>query len=607
MPQKNLYIWLTFVCASFSLFAQSDVCPEVTINDGNPIFINCNSETNCVNLTANYPKIALTNNYTVSSINYSPQFPFSGLSHPISVDIDDVWSDPKVLLPFEFSFYGQNYSEVTISSNGALSFNTNATNNNGSNYASFSAPENEDFCPWKFNLGIPNSQFPSVGEPKKITNTIFGVFHDIDPSKGGEIGWDIFGEYPCRKLVVSYSKVPLFECESVTSTFQIVLYESTNAIEVNIEQKSSCSNWNDGNSLIGLQNDDATFGITPPNRNTGNWATDHESWLFMPSGSFNQTVTWYDVTNANQIIGNVDSLTVCPNEENTYSVEVEYVLPNGSTIVVEDSTTITFNNEIISENPMQITLCDDDGVQDGFIEINLRDTEDDIEMEFNNDAAAPVTYHLNLQEAKDNINAISMAYAFQNIENPQKIFGRIEDVNSGCVLIKPIVYKVTIEPIMATAAVVTEKFENQQQIIATVEGDANYVFSIDDNEFQESPIFNDVEPGVHFVTIADENHCFEKNIRLVVLDYPKFFTPNGDGFNDTWNIKNKQELASATIYIFDRYGKPLYEIPYDNSEGWNGLYDNNQLPASDYWFKIVYTEEPKGVVKEKMGHFTLKR
>ncbi len=434
MPKKNHYIFWLSIWFSISLFSQTDVCPEVTINNGNPTFVNCNSETGCTNLVANYPQIGATTNYSVQSMDYNPQFPFSGLSHPISVNIDDVWSDPKVQLPFDFSFYGQKYSEAVISSNGAISFNLNNTNNNGHNTSAPSTPENEDFCPWKFNLGIPNANFPSVGESKKIKNAIFGVFHDIDPSKGGKIGWDIFGDYPCRKLVVSYDQVPLFECESVTSTFQIILYESTNAIQINIKQKSSCSNWNNGNSLIGLQNATGTMGITPPNRNTGDWAITNESWLFTPSGISNTQITWYDVTNGNQIIGDTNTINVCPNSENIYKAEVTFTLPDGNTLVIEDYTAVTFNNEVISETPMSFTLCDTDTIQNGLTEINLRDTEEDIILELNSDNPSPVTYHLTLQDAKDAINLIPYAYAFQNSINPQQVYGRIEDTTTGCCL-----------------------------------------------------------------------------------------------------------------------------------------------------------------------------
>jgi gliding motility-associated-like protein len=85
------------------------------------------------------------------------------------------------------------------------------------------------------------------------------------------------------------------------------------------------------------------------------------------------------------------------------------------------------------------------------------------------------------------------------------------------------------------------------------------------------------------------------------FSYPKFFTPNGDGHNDTWNIQFSDLEKNTTVKIFDRYGKLLKELGY-NSNGWDGSYTGQELPATDYWF--VVTRENG---KEYKGHFSLKR
>ena len=90
-----------------------------------------------------------------------------------------------------------------------------------------------------------------------------------------------------------------------------------------------------------------------------------------------------------------------------------------------------------------------------------------------------------------------------------------------------------------------------------------------------------------------------------VVDYPNYFTPNNDGYHDTWNIIGIAEFdASANIYIFDRYGKLLKQIS-PLTPGWDGTYNGTALPSSDYWFRVEYTEQ--GIQKEIRGHFTLKR
>ena len=87
------------------------------------------------------------------------------------------------------------------------------------------------------------------------------------------------------------------------------------------------------------------------------------------------------------------------------------------------------------------------------------------------------------------------------------------------------------------------------------------------------------------------------------MDYPKYFTPNGDGYNDTWYIKNldKRNLENSIITFFDRYGKLIKQIS-GTSEGWNGTFNGEILPSTDYWFTIELTNG-----KTIKGHFALKR
>jgi len=89
-----------------------------------------------------------------------------------------------------------------------------------------------------------------------------------------------------------------------------------------------------------------------------------------------------------------------------------------------------------------------------------------------------------------------------------------------------------------------------------------------------------------------------------VINYPKYFTPNSDGYNDTWNVYGLQNQPNAIVYIFDRYGKFLKQIR-PSATGWDGTYNDSLMPATDYWFKVLYSEN--GIDKEFKGHFSLKR
>src|SRR5699024_291735 len=98
-----------------------------------------------------------------------------------------------------------------------------------------------------------------------------------------------------------------------------------------------------------------------------------------------------------------------------------------------------------------------------------------------------------------------------------------------------------------------------------------YRYSLDAPEgpFQESNYFENVSGGFHTVYVYDVNGCGIVSQEISVLQIPKFFTPNGDGINDTWDIIgiNDQFYRNAGIYIFDRYGK-LLESVNPRGPGW---------------------------------------
>jgi gliding motility-associated-like protein len=132
----------------------------------------------------------------------------------------------------------------------------------------------------------------------------------------------------------------------------------------------------------------------------------------------------------------------------------------------------------------------------------------------------------------------------------------------------------------------------------------NYEYSLDGSPFQDSPTFDNVASGIHSVTVRDKNGCGTATDTVLVINYPKFFTPNGDGYNDTWNIVDLKEQVKATIYIYDRYGKFIAQL-FPNKKGWDGLYHGQQMPSSDYWFTVTYEEDNQ--TKEFKSHFSLKR
>ena len=97
-----------------------------------------------------------------------------------------------------------------------------------------------------------------------------------------------------------------------------------------------------------------------------------------------------------------------------------------------------------------------------------------------------------------------------------------------------------------------------------------------------------------------------EEITTNILDYPKYFTPNGDGYHDTWNISSLKPKSNAKIYIFDRYGKLLKEIR-SSIDGWDGTFNGIPMPSNDYWFSVEYQVDGLDKLKQFKAHFTLKR
>jgi gliding motility-associated-like protein len=148
-------------------------------------------------------------------------------------------------------------------------------------------------------------------------------------------------------------------------------------------------------------------------------------------------------------------------------------------------------------------------------------------------------------------------------------------------------------------------FDTENTVVATaIPNSADYLYAIDNGGEQESNIFYNVPPGKHFLKVINKYGCGETKTVFTIVDYPKFFTPNGDSFNDYWNIRGTSLFDTYTVSIFDRYGKLITQIRKNTPE-WDGTLNGQLLPASDYWFRLVYTID--NVEYEYRNHFTLKR
>ncbi|QNJ98117.1 T9SS type B sorting domain-containing protein [Constantimarinum furrinae] len=181
----------------------------------------------------------------------------------------------------------------------------------------------------------------------------------------------------------------------------------------------------------------------------------------------------------------------------------------------------------------------------------------------------------------------------------------VTELDSGCST-EGVTTVVLSSPPLEYEVLVSEAFSSSHTITVNVtQGLGEWVYQLDDGVFQVENVFDGVLPGTHLVTIKDANGCGSVTVEVGIVDYPRFVTPNQDGYHDTWNIIGIADSdPTAKIYIFDRFGKLLKQIS-PLGEGWDGTYNGNPLPSSDYWFLVEYKEDD--TTKEFRGHFTLKR
>jgi gliding motility-associated-like protein len=134
-------------------------------------------------------------------------------------------------------------------------------------------------------------------------------------------------------------------------------------------------------------------------------------------------------------------------------------------------------------------------------------------------------------------------------------------------------------------------------------GIGDYEFALDGGPYQDSPVFEDVPPGIHQVSVRDKNGCGTKSVAASVIGYPLYFTPNGNGQDDNWQVLGVNGVfqSQSLIYIFDRHGRLLAQIKTDGP-GWDGTYNGTPMPADDYWFRVGLEDG-----RTFTGHFSLIR
>ena len=195
-----------------------------------------------------------------------------------------------------------------------------------------------------------------------------------------------------------------------------------------------------------------------------------------------------------------------------------------------------------------------------------------------------VTYNWSTTETSKSIS----------VSNPGTYTVSVTSMN-GCSNLKTIVVTENIIPII-TDVVINER---QVTIITSFSGD--YEYSLDGINYQNSNVFENTIGGVKKAYVREKNNCGKAIFNFTLIVFPKFFTPNGDTFNDYFSMEGFQSITNTTISIFDRYGKLITYLNPKNPF-WDGTLHGNPIPASDYWYNAILQDGT-----ELKGHFALIR
>ncbi len=285
-----------------------------------------------------------TSSYATSTTTYLP-FAFN-FGTPVIVNQDDIWS-PVITLPFDFCFFGTKYTQLVIGSNGNVSFDITQTGL---------------FCPYTVTP-IPTNNV-------SYNNCIMAPYYDLDPRVNGLIRYATYGIAPCRTFVVSWDSLSTFPCGqgsvgggcSFIGTQQLVLYETTYAIDIFIKEKSFYSgSTSSGNAAMGIQNATGTQFYTFPGKNGTQWTAQNEGYRFTPNGAPTKTIKWTNLTNG-IVVGATDSINVCPPDTTSYELAITFSSQCDS-IILKDTVTVNVEKSAVADFSFNINYgCDEDTV-----------------------------------------------------------------------------------------------------------------------------------------------------------------------------------------------------------------------------------------------------
>lgn len=544
------------------------------------LVFNCNDPMILLQADINAPGV-YTNDYMIQSIPFSPPFAWYGAGMTqVPTTQDDYWLGPKALtptsnpsgLPFSFAFYGTNYSNCVPGTNGAISFNNLSMG--GAGYA--------------YNQTIPNTADPSYSfiNGNNHKNSIFGVFQDTYPGAGtpppnSGIYYGNQGEFPCRTFVFSFYRLPQFSCTSDNmSTYQMVMYEGSNIIDVYVQQRTVCASWNSGSGLIGLLNQGGNQAVVPLGRNTGPWTTTNEAWRFIPISSTNYTVTWYknNTLPINQISNsNLDKrvISVSPDTTTHYIAKLEFLTSSNITYTMYDTIVVIVDRPAIQTSSNVLSVCPFEPVDISIGTVNPDDSSQIATIEWRNGTnVIGNTQTITVSPGETTLYTAYITYQNQ-CENFDTITIQVPELEKPVIVGDTVLCEGDRSTLMATNAVGTYAWSSgatSQNIVVSPSSTTEYIVNVttDIGCITKDTIIVNVNPSPIAAFTPNPPHVYVENgegpISFVNLSqFAQFYNWN---FDDSYCLPsdNISDLETPT-HIYTRSGKYKVSLMVETDQG----------------------------------------
>jgi gliding motility-associated-like protein len=175
--------------------------------------------------------------------------------------------------------------------------------------------------------------------------------------------------------------------------------------------------------------------------------------------------------------------------------------------------------------------------------------------------------------------------------------------SNGCIKTTDVFTINELEPL---SLILQEGDEPGEIIALTTGGTGGNQYSLNGEDYGDTNVYIVTEEGTYTVIVTDSSGCqATASIEIEFLGpcIPNWFTPDGDGNNDTWTPGCIEDYPNLTFDIFDRYGRKV--ATYSVGQTWDGRYNGSELPTGDYWY-VVKPNSPL-IEKDYVGHFTLYR